>query len=1824
MSPSPVLTSNPSDNLIPRRAVANAMSQGKIKARSRRPKRSIMFAQTNARGLGFHYNNRDIYRNGKSQAINMFVVDRLEAMKKGVIKKIPKRIKDERNSNKNTLRSALLSTDRSEVALFLKSAMDFGRLDKSRPYLNMKRAATQETEASGRPNLGWYFQSLATEAQKRFEIQKTQRFLTNHNYYKTLRRSSYSFMDRELPKAVIEVSVGRHGAKKQKQKVKRPGRKTYYKVINSTTKKIKTENGVEYENHPSVVKLEGFEKNEIVINFSLTPLGRVMFHESLLLLPEYYMIAKFIQYYRPSDELLLRYLNIQSKDLKIDMKKKNIVEFNESFTANEMPIISQNNLASLNRTAQRNVNKRNNIELDNTAVKWKDGGIVTLHLKLAEFFASSIVKDNTIKRKDKYPTPRSDRDPPITSNADVNLSYFKNILEPLQKEKKRLYDNPYDTLFEHIHSIDVYGRGDSNQSFKNTTGKRIESVDFREIDIDKQFEKIHKTILEPLFETDEIQLAFETAIKSYSNFLDKEYKLRKYYKKSEGGESVDEMVHVPQEREIAFRLKERDLRYWEELVLLKNMIFDCINIRDELKKFNDSSLLNIIHNGDESAMFTNPYTDKSTLFRNMNFNNAKYVLSTGIYIDDSQFVFDYLSRKHLTLQSRITQYERYLELLSKYSVIRNSHIKMFYEFATKQNITQGNSHSQTNQRDSTAKIIIKCDFLISKIIDAINQSNEWFSKRTKLTFTKHLGGKLAKQKRSMNNSFMDSSAKKSQHAFDTDKYDYIYALFRKLVDKFNRALDQPRICNKNTDEKIHKNGRRFIVAKNSKEQPIQVYKSIPERLKFRNDLSYRDFLKKMDEAPFTKEYREYRQMKNRTKINEKKRKTVVNAEFVAARKHTTFLAEEYYPLVHAFQSSGFADRLKPTLNGSGLLDQRKIIAEFTSIYGKGTINGSMKKLTLYDFLQLISGINRGKLKEMNLTDNDIGYNVFQGGKFHEEFGMVFCPFLPAYSKATPPEAKPFSVPVISEESIEILGESSFKISWPLQLYGREGDQDLPGRAPQAMFQNFTFADGDFGDEKITKGEYVDGYGNFIGGSEAQRRVIQISKTVKNKRGTYVPLHGVPYVTANQLTGDRYFTGRSTDHTKVVGDKEKIVVGDRKVYESRFDVGGIKVRTWIRDSTSRLSVDTKALIDSSTFFFNFNNKVASTMTRMLEADIQQQNLENNQEQLFPTSWRTDKLMQQKNLQTLMNAEKFGPQGTTHEMTFAKVLKHTNNVQQSIIDNCINTAKLLFPSFTWQNMIILFSKNPLFSNARAQNVNETPILSNLKLQNSDLEAVEKYFKKIVSDFMFASVYVSKSDTEWCAVQFLPYIDNTKNDFQRMFSEKLTSLGLNVYGVHTRGANNNNNKHIFLWLPVDATTKNANNDTIEHRIVDGQAKNFYKEKNVVVLRQKYGYIILSCSWFKRTNGSLNRGTSEFGKIHHNKDTNLKFNAAKHNNFEWAAMLELHRLSARCFSKAAALQQMFESENTQAASRRLFKDAGSSLYDWWRHQYLAVAAYLAKRKKIRGLRRMSKGQCLRKPSKNKKMVRASSIQMLPTKKGNPKNFNQRRASAATPRASTAIPTEIELGKISSGESPQVLNGIRPRSSPASTRSRSRTTSRNRSRARVQPSEARPAVGRAQSQPSRARINGDPRDPFPPGRMPTEVVSAERKTRTNSAPATQRRSTSVPIVSSPSIQNIRATRTGRSTRPASMDRFRRQPPAEVSQALLHESNTASNVSTSNVPTNSNVPTTPTTSGRGSTRSVANVTTVVSSRSSSRSSRSSSRSSPTAPLLASHRKKRLA
>ena len=1029
-----------------------------------------------------------------NNAINFFVLDRLRKMKSDVIKGIPKRTQNEKNSNQSGLN--LQSTDRNDVALFIRSAMDFGTLEQSTLYKNMLNGVKKGVPSDALRDLGWYFKSQAIEAQKRFEVQKIQRLLTNHSHLHRLRRSSYSFMDSNVDQKQIKVIVMKNTLEFEKY-VSRPGRKRFVNLKNANGK-TKMLNSIEYENNPSIVKLEGVGKNKIVVNYSLTPLGSVMFYELLhvkkifknqtiyiSLLPEYYMIGKFIQIHGyNNEELLLRYLNIQSNNLKKDLERKGIVRIllQPENERNELRFLIKNgNRSGNNSSSSQSDEKLQSDDSDDIGVVWTENESVGLLYQIvAEFFASlKLFKNestNIHDLKSKIQVSSNEINEMIGDNGINNDTLFRN-----------LKTDAYKTLLKHIHGAKNGSNVDTQRNlFKNLSGRRIESVDFREILIKGSFQKILKpnpvtnndnlgrlyptvnmltksSLFDMMMKANEeetldiVKRVFKKAVESYVKFLITEDNLRKYNNSLKNGTINNTFKNAPLQRENDFRLKEFDLRVFEEVLLLFLMKQDRDFIKNKLKGMNESELQQIILKGDESAMFTNPYIDRHTLFQNMNLHNNGYqrVLSNGIYIDDSQFVFDYLSRKYLNNEARIKQYIRYLKLLEFYSSIRNDKIQEFYKDAKNAKQNKNNKNKIIAARNASADIIVKCDFLITNIIDAVNEYNQFFK-------TRFNGIKFIEM---LSDNFSDK------------KYTYIKDLFKKLVEKYNKALDEKRKAKLN--------------------ETISFKYYTPNGIKLKTvdkTSSYRTFLKETMKVAFTQGWYEYstQRPKNKTKNDV----YALQMEELNERRKTIFYVQEkFYPWVAAFQNSGFADDILPRKDGRSYDTKEKMLRDFEYVYGKGMLNSKMRMIMLYDFLQLISGIdvtdnkllyniypannsaNTNELK--NKLNDEIGYNVFQGGEFHHKFGMVFSPFLPAYYRnesqaLTPPALKRFEVIKIPE----ILEEKNFNISWPLQLYGGDGDSFVSAKMSQTMLKKFDFR-GHFDEESKSTSGYLTGFGNRI-------------------------------------------------------------------------------------------------------------------------------------------------------------------------------------------------------------------------------------------------------------------------------------------------------------------------------------------------------------------------------------------------------------------------------------------------------------------------------------------------------------------------------------------------------------------------------------------------------------------------------------------------------------------------------------------------------------------------------------------------------------------------
>jgi len=235
-----------------------------------------------------------------------------------------------------------------------------------------------------------------------------------------------------------------------------------------------------------------------------------------------------------------------------------------------------------------------------------------------------------------------------------------------------------------------------------------------------------------------------------------------------------------------------------------------------------------------------------------------------------------------------------------------------------------------------------------------------------------------------------------------------------------------------------------------------------------------------------------------------------------------------------------------------------------------------------------------------------------------------------------------------------------------------------------------------------------------------------------------------------------------------------------------------------------------------------------------------------------------------------------------------------------------------------------------------------------QNNSAAASSKYFARIVKEFFCSSVYVvRKNDDVWCASQFLPNPPNQET------ASILSELGLHVYDYYLNSnSNNSNSKNIYLLLPTDLKDNKKNNNknsNIVRVTVDGNTREFYKEFNVNVTKTKSGFIISSCSWFRKENCYLetqNKKQIKYEKkvskpvrcharnaeIHYvpliQRSAGMSPHQTKsperfcsfHSETEWPNLLDLSTVSMRCFVKAVAMHKAFKQIEKIDIPKRLF----------------------------------------------------------------------------------------------------------------------------------------------------------------------------------------------------------------------------------------------------------------------------------------------------------------
>jgi hypothetical protein len=1012
-----------------------------------------------------------------------------------------------------------------------------------------------------------------------------------------------------------------------------------------------------------------------------------------------------------------------------------------------------------------------------------------------------------------------------------------SLLSNLLTEAENVHREPARTFLKIAHGMNNI----SLEGFKNFTKNKIEGRDFK-----------RNLIGGGELNNTDVKKALSDAVSDYTSYLVCEFAYIIYYfTTSRGGQVEIEGMDIKEnarQRDDRVVKKDTSIRNWEEVLLVMQIQEMSLNVKKKIDELGESGLKALIRKGDESSIFTTPYIDRYDLLNNtdvMAVNKGEAILSKGILVDDTQFVFDYVSRHYLTPYARTDQYVRYLKLLSKYSYFRTQAIKNFLKF------------EQNNNEMSS--LIVRCERLILRILEAINDSNELLSKRNKsLSFVRHLGG----------NGSVFLGDKTFFKNFQSQRKKFIYKKFEKIVENYIRALE-----NRGNE----KNPGKFVLRAfdHSTRPPKQI---VVDTFK-----SYRSF---HDELFTYKTMNNYQnQMNEALASREMKRvQQVAEQQRDYNRRLSHQVQEEYFPAIAALHRSGFANDVGgkykfKSSNKQQTIANHPLMKEFKSIYNDSDI-------VVGDFLQLVSGMERSKFGDNFTTVT--AENEFQKGRFHHEFGLVFSPFLPAYELTQPvPSAKPFNV--IRSNSLSL---DNFRISWPIQLYGDvdPSNKKHSTRLPQGIMNPPPRSGGHFSTVPLPIEKYSTGFGEKYETSTSFPRVnVSVSVDLRTEAGS-VPRYGFPHVTYDQF-------------------EDGI---DKRLFSGQFR--GLRVRKWQRSSPSRLKfINNSPLENSSLFEFVFDQSSEDSVRSEFMKNVSNSNVKN-----LPTTWRTDHEFLESHKLFVLN--KNIDKGN---LSFQTILTHTKKVQSDIIKDCVKTAKLIFPTFTWQNIMIMEKtivegENELINTNN--NVNTTQII-NQRMKKVDSSLSKKYISNIVKQFFCSNLHLIVASNVWCAAMFLPYVPSTGSD---RLVDILTTEGLNIYNVMKK--NSGANDEIYMWLPARLAPPQ---EDLEYEpyipiqsggrmymlvSVDGEQQLFYKETRVFVQEsvQEKGFILTSCSWFAKpyyddTSDLKQMDTKEVfcsartGKIDFNM-TNIDV-CFFHNDREWPQVLELHRLSSRSLSKAIAL---------------------------------------------------------------------------------------------------------------------------------------------------------------------------------------------------------------------------------------------------------------------------------------------------------------------------------
>ena len=1476
---------------------------------------------------------REIQR--KSNKIDGFVVKEIQKMKDDLasysIKWNPIKRNDKRRKNEKVANETRLAISMRTSSMLDESAMT--RSVKGSKEQVLRQGSTEGSLHGAANTLNWFFISQAIESHKRFELKKIERMLMNNTFMQYLRRSSYFFMDEDIPRRKKEVKL----VDGKKIVLDIPEMVVYHKSKFDT---------------PEKVRLEGFANNKIYVSYSLTPVGVIllpMLHPrseqgiqymkiDLIMIPQYYMLAKYIQKLlgkNYSDEKLKKelemYLSIQSNELKSDLSTKNIVNLIKK-SSNTIT-----NSVNLNQVSVRD-NEKNKI--DDYAIGLSS--LLRLLKVVSLFFASKYIQSVTQSSSEALESHSIQlRTAPFEKDKDGlgnMIDYLRNrvnglppalksLLFNLMTEADNVHREPARTFLKISHGLN----NTSLQGFKNFTKNKIEGRDFK------------RNLIGGELNNTDVKNALSAAVSEYTSYLISEFAYIIYYFTTSRGGQVEidgmDIKETARQRDDRVVKKDTSIRNWEEVLLVMQIQKMSLNVKEKIDALDESELKALIRKGDESSIFTTPYIDRYDLLNNTNVmpsNNSEAILSKGILVDDTQFVFDYVSRHYLTPYARTDQYVRYLKLLSKYSDLRTNAIKNFLMFDQKNN-------------EMLSGLIVRCESLILRILEAINDSNELLSKRNKsLSFVRHLGG----------NGSVFLGDKSFFKNFQSQRKKFIYKKFEKNVENYIVALE-----NIGND----KNPGTFDL-------PVLDHSTRPpKRIVVDTSKSYRSF---HDELFTYKTMNNYQQRMNEALASRDMKgvQQVAEQQRDYSRQLSHQVQEEHFPAIAALHRSGFVGgnyKFKSS-NKQQTIANHPLMKEFKRIYNDSDI-------VVGDFLQLVSGMERSKFGDNFTTVT--AENEFQKGRFHHQFGLVFSPFLPAYDMTQPvPSAKPFNV--ISSESLTL---DNFSISWPIQLYGDvdPSNKKHSTRLPRVIMNPPPRSGGHFRDVPLPNEKYFTGFG------EKKETVANMSRTpfpvqsmsvsvdLRTEAGS-VPRYGFPHVTYDQF-------------------KDRI---DERLFSGQFR--GLRVRKWQRTSPSNLKFkDNSPLENSSLFTFKFDENSEDSVRKKITVNSNVSNVKD-----LPTTWRTDHEFLDSHKLFILN--KNIDKGNLSVQT---ILKHTKKVQSDIIKDCVKTAKLMFPTFTWQNIMIMEKtivqgENEVIN--ETENVN-TPQIINQRMKKVNSSLSKKYISIIVKQFFCSNLHVIVASNVWCAAMFLPHVPRTGSD---RLVNILTREGLNVYYVKK---NSGNNDEIYMWLPARLAPPppegtnfipyepiRAGDHTYMLVSVDGEQKVFYKETRVFVQESSNGFILTSCSWF--ANSYYDDSTSDLKRVN-TPEVFCSANKGKidlqiknidvcffHNDREWPQILELLRLSSRSLSKAIALHNMLKELEDQVVIHK--DDTMAYLIS----THLNVKKLIPDNKDFRGSSRRTRQRSsgLRSEVRNVSNVSAPGQRQLATRNRPRRNPLSRRISSS------------------------------------------------------------------------------------------------------------------------------------------------------------------------------------------------------------------------------------